>query len=147
MPFPLLALAGLVVKCVCGAGAIGGTCYCVKKITDAYKKGQKTKQQSLGLKKEVIQKAHQDKEKAEKEKEELRKKYEDLDKTMKSRDQEIKKIKDKLKNPNLSPEEKKRLQNQLTILTTQQDEDQKEKDRLWNEIEKLNKRIKDSNQT
>jgi hypothetical protein len=70
MPLMLLPLIALGIKCACGAAIAGGACYCVKKLHDAYKEGQKTKRQRLELKGKGADNARRDNDKAYKESDE-----------------------------------------------------------------------------
>jgi hypothetical protein len=56
MPFPLLAAIGLA-KAICAVCGLG---YCAHKITKAYRKGQKTKQEKLALKGKSIDQAREE---------------------------------------------------------------------------------------
>jgi septal ring factor EnvC (AmiA/AmiB activator) len=106
MPFPLLAFAAVVVKCACAGAAVGGACYCVKKFSDAYKKGQKTKRERLSLKGKSIEAAREDNKKAQAECEELRKKYEEQERENKRIEDELQNVKSKLNDPNIGEEER-----------------------------------------
>ena len=57
---PFIALVPLLIKATCAVCATVGTCYCVKKATDAYKKGQQTKQSKYGLKGKAVETAVED---------------------------------------------------------------------------------------
>lgn len=43
MAFFLAPLIPLLIKAIATCACVGGTCYCAKKLHDAYKSGQKTK--------------------------------------------------------------------------------------------------------
>ena len=144
MPAPVL-LAPLLIKGFCALCAIGGTCYCVKKVADSYGKHSKREKERLALKGKTVEQAQEDNKVAQKENDEWKKKYDDLDERIKKRDEEIKKFQNKLKDPNLTPEEKNKINSQLAILIDQQENDVKERSSILDKIKKLGERIKNNN--
>jgi hypothetical protein len=52
-----------------------------------------------------------------------------------------------LRDPNLTPEERNKINNQLQILIDQQENDIKERDSILDKIKKLGERIKNNNKT
>lgn len=142
-----LALVPLLVKGGCALCGIGATCYCVKKFHDAYKKGQQTKQKKYGLKEKAVETAVEDNKRTQQELADWKKKYDELDEKIKKRDEEMKKLRKKIKEPNLTDEERKKIQNQLAILSSQQEEDIKERDSIFSKIKGLGERIKQNNKT
>ena len=82
MPIFALLIPALV-KVVCAACVAGGAAYCVHKATDAYKKGQDTKQQAISAKSQAdlakIQTAMEDNKKIQTEISDWKQKYEELE--------------------------------------------------------------------
>ena len=119
--------------------------YVTKKVHDVFHKKEKNKKRKLELKGKTIDQAREDNKVAQKENDEWKKKYDELDAKIKRRDEEIKKFRNKLRDPNLSPEERNKINNQLAILIDQQENDIKERDSILDKIKKLGERIKDNN--
>jgi len=136
MPAPLL----IAFCAFCGT-------YAVKKIHDVFHKKEKNKRRKLEIKSKTIDQAREDNKKAQQENDEWKKKYDELDDRIKKRDEEIKKFQNKLRDPNLSDEERKKINSQLAILLGQQEDDKRERDSILDKIKKLGERIKNNNNT
>ncbi|CAG8568867.1 6554_t:CDS:1, partial [Paraglomus brasilianum] len=112
---------------------------------DAYKQGQKTKREKYDLKSKSLEAAREDNKQAQIEENEWKKKYDDIAKREEKRNQEVKNIQEKLKDPNLSDKKRGELEERLTSLLAQQDEDKKEKDKIMTKLKQLGDRIKNNN--
>jgi hypothetical protein len=141
MVFPIAALFA-VIKVAC---VVCGTGFCVHKITKAYNKGQKTKQMKLEYSQQEREAARKDNQVAKTEEVKENQKLEEVNSKLEKREKEIKKLQNKLKDPNLSPEEKSKVNSQLALLLSQQEDDEKDKREIINKINQLAERIKGNN--
>src|SRR6266487_248639 len=112
MVFPLVALFAAV-KVVC---VVCGAAFCVHKVSEAYKKGQKVKGMKYKDREVARQAAREDNKLAQTENNQENQKLEEVNNKLEKRDKEIKKLQNKLKDPNLSPEEKSKINSQLALL-------------------------------
>ena len=138
---PFTGGTSLYAACVAcgGAGLVAGH------FLDRQEKKDKIKKQKLDLKGKSVETIIADNNQAQQETDEWKKKYEELDDKIKKRDEEVKKLRNKLRDPNLSEEERKKINAQLAILIDQQETDTRERNSILDKIKKLGERIKNNN--
>ncbi|CAI2161592.1 13873_t:CDS:10 [Funneliformis geosporum] len=123
-----------------------GTFVC-KKIHDAYENNQRTKRDKYGLKSKAIDAAKEDNKKAQEESVELKKKLEDLEQKINQRNTEIQNLQEKLKDPKISSQERGELEEKLASLLASQEDDKRGKNKILDNLKKLEERIKKNNET
>ena len=145
MPIFLAPLIALGIKCVCAACVVGGTCYVAKKAHDAYKHGQKSKQERLTLKSKSIDQAREENKKNQEEEKKWREKYEENEEKIKDLKTKIEDAKNKVIDPTIPEEERAVWKNRVAQYEDEIKNLRKNNTDIFERIRGIGKRIKDNN--
>src|SRR4051812_25669135 len=116
MPLPLLIpLIAVGIKCACASCVVGGFCYVAKKAHDAYKEGQKTRRERLGISKSILEEKRKENEQLNKHNKELEDKLKEGENQEKNIEKQISDVKKELEDPNITKQREQELRNKLSF--------------------------------
>lgn len=145
MPIFLAPLIALGIKCVCAACVVGGTCYVAKKAHDAYKHGQKSKQERLTLKSKSIDQAREENKKNQEEEKKWREKYEENEQKIKNLEKLAEEARNKANDPTIPEEERIVWRNKAKNYDDQASQLRTNSRSIFDKLKGLEKQIKDNN--
>jgi len=143
MPAPLLIPLGI--KAVCWCTTLFATGYVCKKGHDAYKHGQKTKQEKYALKTKSLETAREENKRLTELENKLLAKEKLSEENIKNFGKEIGEVKKELADPKITEKRQNELLAKLAFIQTQLDDENKQYKKIRDELDKIAKDRKKNN--